>query len=37
MEDLIQYLKQRKFIKSKKVEEAFREVPFTNFVPKDQV
>lgn len=37
LEELIRYLKEGKFIKSKKVEEAFRQVPFTNFVPKDQV
>ncbi len=37
MEDLIKYLKSKKIIKSKSVEDAFRSVPFTNFVPKDQI
>lgn len=37
MEELIKYLKSKKIIKSKKVENAFRDVPFTSFVPKDQI
>jgi protein-L-isoaspartate(D-aspartate) O-methyltransferase len=37
MEELIRYLKERKIIKTKKVEDAFRNIPFINFVPKNQI